>query len=730
MKITFDEAKQIFKLDCGDFSYIMQILPGGILAHLYFGPALDEMDVSYLLVYKDRGFSGNPEAAAGNRGFSLDTIPQELGSFGVGDYRSAGLRIVLEDGSDGTDMRYCSHKIISGKPGIAGLPAHYAQSNQAVTLVVTLKDSTSGVSCDLFYSLIEGYSGLFRHLRVSNTASTPIQLKSAQSCSLDFFGSDFEWISLYGRWASERNRQRVPLHHGKQSIGSTRGASSHHYNPFVALVKAETTEFQGICYGFALVYSGNFQIEIEKTQTADTRILLGIHPENFSWGLAPGESFSTPEVVLVFSDQGLNRMSQTFHGLFRHHLCRGEYQYKDRPIVINNWEATYFDFDRSKLLALAEEAAPLGIELFVIDDGWFSKRSSDTSSLGDWDVNEEKLGGDIKSLTSEFARLGLATGLWFEPEMVSLDAELLRQNPDWCLQMPGRSCQLSRSQLVLDMSRQDIQDYLFDKMESLLADSGISYVKWDMNRHLSEVWSAKLKPEQQGECSHRHILGVYALLERLIQRFPEILFEGCSGGGGRFDPGMLYYFPQSWTSDNTDAIARLEIQAGTSLLYPLSAMAAHVSAVPNHQTGRVSPLSTRALVAMTGAFGYELDLTKLPEAEKAAIAEQISYYKTWRSMLAAGSYYRLQGKCHGEDSAWMVVAEDQKTALLYYVQVLAQANNYLRRVFPVGLRADYYYQEQTSQAVYLGSTLMRAGIPVPDMSGDAVAHHWTLIALP
>ncbi|MDE7245849.1 MAG: alpha-galactosidase, partial [Oscillospiraceae bacterium] len=625
MPIILNDTHTLITMHTGHSTYQMKVDELGTLLHTYYGSRIDETDMSYQIGYIDRGFSGNPyEKGKTDKTYSLDVLPQEYSCFGNGDYRISALRVQTSDGSQAVRLKVTGMDVFRGKYGLEGLPAVYAKDTEAETLRVCLEDCCIGLKIELCYGVLPELDVITRTARIINNGTSPILLQKAASMSLDWQFGDFEWLTFYGRHAMERNLQRMTVGHGSQSIGSVRGASSHHYNPFSVLCEKGTSETSGSCWGFSFLYSGEFLMEIEKDQANQTRFLCGIHPDNFAWTLETGESFQTPEVMMAYSGDGFGSMSRSFHRAIRDHICRGEWAHKRRPVLINNWEATYFNFTGEKLVSIAEESASLGIELFVMDDGWFGRRDDDNSSLGDWFPNEKKLGCTLKELGERITAAGMKFGIWFEPEGFSEDSDLYRQHPEWAVQVPGRKPDLSRNQLMLDFSREDVQDYIIKRMSDILSDAPISYVKWDMNRSICDKYSAALDAAHQGEFSHRYILGLYHVLETLTRAFPHVLFEGCCGGGGRFDAGMLYYTPQIWCSDNSDAISRLDIQYGTSFGYPVSTMGAHVSAVPNHQTGRVTPLATRGCVAMAGTFGYELDVTKLTDIEKDEIRAQIA----------------------------------------------------------------------------------------------------------
>lgn len=721
MSIIYNPEKQIFKLDTASSSYILQILEGGIAAHLYYGPRLMETDVSYLVRFKDRGFSGNPEGFFGRRDFSLDTIPQEYSGFNVGDYRSPAVHILRENGSSETDFRYHSHRIYKGKYQLEGLPA--CREEGCETLEITMLDEVSGIETRLCYGVFEHKDIITRAAVVTNSGNRPASLLRVMSVCVDFPHSDFHLLDLPGRYPMERQVQRRPLAAGRQCAESLRGSSSHHYNPFIALLSPETTASSGECYGFSLVYSGNFTAEAEVSHAGTTRITMGIHPTDFIWQLEPGESFAAPEVVMAQSTGGINGMTQLYHRFFRENLIPERWQNSPRPVVLNNWEATYFDFTQEKLLSIAKEGKEIGVDVFVLDDGWFGSRNSDTTSLGDWDVNTQKLPGGLSALIEEIHKLGMGFGIWVEPEMISQDSELYRSHPDWCLHAPERGRSTSRDQLVLDMSRPEIVDYIFGKLHTLLSSHDIQYVKWDFNRNLCEVSSHGRPAKQQRETWHRFVLGTYSLFDRLTKAFPDVLFESCSGGGGRFDPGMLCYTPQIWTSDNTDAIDRLFIQYGTAMVYPLSSIAAHVSAVPNHQTQCVTPLSTRGIVAMGGgAFGYELDLTSCSTEEKQEMKAQIQQYKKYQHLVQNGNYYSLISPYDTKDiTVWSVVSPGKDEFIVSGVKQRSQAYALLRSVRLQGLdAAALYHCEETGQTI-MGDTLMKAGLNLPDMYGYGAA---------
>lgn len=717
---------QTFSLHTKHSTYQMKV-DRDFLIHTYYGPYVGDSDMSYLARCIDRGFSGNPDGIT-DKGYSLDTQLLEYPSYGTGDFRNDCLRVAYADGSQVTDLKYVSHEIKEGKYGLEGLPAMYQGEENVQTLEVVLQDVYKKLEVILYYGVFENLDVITRACKIVNKGEDKVNLLRAYSMCLDFNNKDMDFVHFYGRHAMERIMERTPLHHGIQSVGSRRGFSSHQHNPFVVLCAHDAGEDHGNCYGASFVYSGNFAAEAEVTQADCTRMTMGIHDAQFQFELQPQESFTAPEVMLSFSSEGLGTLSRNYHKAIRYHICRGKYKTARRPILINNWEATYFDFNTEKLLDIAREAKKLGIEMLVMDDGWFGKREDDVSGLGDWFVNEKKLGGKLKDLVDGVNEIGLKFGIWFEPEMISEDSDLYRAHPDWALKIPGRAPTRGRQQLVLDFSREDVRTYIFDRMCEILESSDIEYVKWDANRHLTDVWSALLPAERQGEVFHRFILGLYDFLEKITQRFPNVLFEGCSGGGGRFDAGMMYYHPQIWCSDDTDAVERLEIQYGTSFAYPVSTMGAHVSVCPNHQTGRSVSMKTRGVVAMAGTFGYELDITKLSEEDKQTVKEQIEEFKKYYDLIQNGDYYRLTDD--GRKSpfvAWEFVSADKKEALLNVVVLRTKANPIFHTVYARGLEADRLYQIDGSQEKFSGAVLMNGGYPIPVMGDDyqAVQIHLT-----
>lgn len=718
MAIKFEG--NVFYLTTAHTLYQIGVDAFGVLCHLWYGEKTD-CSMEYLLDYPDVGFSGNPYEAGNDRTYSMDTLPLEYAAAGNGDYRIPAAAVVDSNGSSALDLRYESYEISEGKYAIPGLPAVYADGAQAQTLEICMRDAVSGLRVILKYGVLEAEDVITRSVVFENCGEETLRLTRAHSACLALPDGRWEWMHFYGRHAMERQTERMPLIHGIQQIGSTRGTSSHQHNPALILCGHDCTETSGFCIGAALMYSGGFQAQIEVDQLGQVRLLLGIDPETFTWTLEPQARFYTPEVILSCSTEGLGRLSQQFHSVIREHVCRGRFQMSARPVLINNWEATYFDFDGEKLLHIARQAAQLGIDMMVLDDGWFGKRDSDCSGLGDWTVNEQKIKGGLHELIAQVNALGMRFGLWVEPEMVSEDSDLYRAHPEWALRIPGRAPVRGRYQLVLDLSREDVRTYLYESIGSLLRENHIEYVKWDMNRSICDWYGAQLPAERQTELPHRYVLGLYELLERLTQTFPDVLFEGCSGGGGRFDAGMLYYCPQIWCSDDTDAHERTLIQYGTSFFYPVSAVGAHVSAVPNHQTGRATALGTRAAVAMAGSFGYELDLNTLDEAEKQEVAQQVRTYRKYQPLIYNGAYFRLSDPYADGMAAWAFVSEDQSQALVHGVVYRAAPNALRRRLRLRGLKADAHYALRGAEGIYTGSALMAGGVLLPDVSGDDVS---------
>lgn len=708
MAVIYNKEKNLFTLQTKNTTYQMKADQLGYLLHLYYGKKVDQ-DMDYLLTYADRGFSGNPAEMADNRTYSLDTLPQEYPVLGTGDNRSTALVIRNADYSECCDLRYVSHEIIKGKYKLDGLPAVYANDKEAETLSIILKDNSNGAQVKLLYGILEEEDIITRSAIITNSGQENLVIEKAASACLDFLAGDYELIHFHGRHTMERNMERIPVSHTEIKVESRRGASSHQHNPGVILAEHNTTEDYGNCYGMLFVYSGNFMCESGKDQFDQTRLVMGLQSEQFHYRLKHGQSLIVPETILSFSDKGFSGLSLKYHDCIRRHICRGKYANSPRPVLLNSWEAAYFNFNGNTIINLAKEAADLGIDLVVMDDGWFGNRDSDNSGLGDWIVNEQKLGCSLNELVKCVNKQGVKFGIWIEPEMVSEDSNLYREHPDFVLQIPGRQPIRSRNQLVLDFSREEVRENIFKQICSVLDQANIEYIKWDMNRNLTELYSNKNFP---GCVAYNYVLGVYDFLEKLLNRYPGLLIEGCCGGGGRFDAGMLYYTPQIWCSDNTDAIDRLKIQYGTSFFYPVSTSGSHVSAVPNHQTGRITILHTRGVVAMSGIFGYELDPGKLSDEEKEETRQQIKTYKKYAGLIQSGDYYRLSDPFKDIYTAWENISKDGTQVILSIVINEIHGNMPVYYVKLKGLKANTIYKDIESGICYQGTALTEAGLPI------------------
>lgn len=728
MNIQYFEKNRIFKIDTMNCSYVIGLADKeGFLGHIYYGTKIHDDNITHLMRIDEYPFT--PETFARERCAFMDTFLHECPGNLNGDFRESGIAVTDAENHRVVSLVYCSHRIYEGKPRPQGLPSTFANENAgALTLEIVMQDEVLGLEAVLNYSIFEDSDAIIRSVRVRNFSERSISLDKIMSVSFDMPDCDYQMLSLHGSWARERQIEYRTIGHGKQSVGSICGKSSAAEQPFIALVSKNITQNSGKAYGFHFVYSGNFLAQIEKNQQDNLRIVMGIHPENFSFRLNTGDVFEAPEVVMIYSSSGLGTMTHSLHDLYRNHLIRSPYLHCKRPILINNWEATYFDFDTEKLLEIATEAQKAGIEMLVMDDGWFGKRNDDNTSLGDWFVNEEKLRGGLSYLTEKLDDMGMKFGIWFEPEMVCMESELYAKHPDWMIHIPGRTPSPSRNQYVLDLSNPEVVDYVYEMIANVLRSAHISYVKWDMNRSLTDLGSTFLSADSQSELSHRYMLGVYELQERLITEFPELLLENCSSGGARFDPGMLYYSPQIWCSDDTDAIERLTIQEGTALVFPLSTMGAHVSDCPNHVLGRNVPFKTRGHIALAGTFGYELDVTKIAKEEYECISEQVKQYHKYNALIAGGDYYRIASyrENHLYDF-YGVVSKDKTKALFTYVQVLNRPN-YKSRILQIpGLNDDLCYKvsvidlicenEQPDRVLY-GDTLSNAGIIIGNPKGD------------
>lgn len=727
--INFDEKNKVFHLHNDQISYLLSIEDGKTLAHLYFGKAIKEYHGQLRYPRVDRGFSGNLPGSL-DRTFSRDSLPKEYSTAGEIDYHTPAAVVRQKDGSNALFLTYEGYKIVDGKPDLKGLPHSFVENkDEAETLIVTLIDEKSKVKFELSYTIYRDRPVITRSVRVVNDGNDAVNIEKVVSMQIDFVDRNFESITLPGAHAHERRVERSKINQGIHVYASHRGTSSHQMNPFLALVDPETIECTGDAYGFAFVYFGNHKFEVEKDQFAQTHVNIGIDDFNFNWELKPEASFQTPEVLMVYSDQGLNKMSQAFHSLIHDRVIRSKYKDQVRPILVNNWEATYFDFNEDKLKPIVDDAKEMGIEMFVLDDGWFGHRDDDNSSLGDWKVFKKKFPNGLDHFADYVHQQGLKFGLWFEPEMISIDSDLYKKHPDYLMHVPGRTPSPSRNQYVLDLGRKEVRDNIFDQMDQILSSNKINYIKWDMNRHLSDIYEADLPSSRQGEVYHRYVLGLYDLLERIVDKYPDLLIEGCSGGGGRFDAGMAYYNPQIWASDDSDAIDRLSIQYGTSLVYPQSMMTSHVSVSPNEQNGRITPFNTRGVVAMWGDLGYELDLTKMSKEDCQAVKEQVAEYKKIRKVTQYGTFYRLKSAQTSNQCAWETVSLDKNETVLSVVRVMASAQPDLTKTKLVGLDPQKHYEDQETHEVYGGDELMNLGLYDPVERGDfkAKMYHFKAI---
>ncbi|MCR5403177.1 MAG: alpha-galactosidase [Butyrivibrio sp.] len=730
MSVKFDEKSRVFFMETQNTEYQIKINEIGMVLHTYYGKSVGCCDMGYLIKEIDRGFSGNPYEYRNKRGISSDTLPQEYSTDGAGDYRISAVSVSLANGSRTLDLRYKGHEITTGRTNPEGLPYVREQEDKVDTLRLVLEDKVAGLEVTLSYQVFEAKDIISRFAVIKNGSGEAVFLNKAASACMDITGRDLDFIHFHGRHAMERLPERSRVGHEIHRIASKRGTSSHHNNPFVILCDKNTDEWHGDSYGVMLMYSGEHAEEIERDQAGTVRVVTGINDEHFCWKLEDGEEFVTPEAILAYTDKGLSELSFLFHRIIRDNVCPKEFRNVKRPVLINNWEGTYFDFDDEKITGIIDSAKEAGCEMFVLDDGWFGKRDDDHAGLGDWVVNRQKLKNGIEQLADHTDSLGMKFGLWFEPEMVNEDSDLFRKHPEWALSDPDRKPVMGRDQLVLDMSRNEVVDYLYESMSEILKSAKISYIKWDFNRSLSNVFSGKYPVDRQGEVSHRFVLGTYSLMERLREAFPDIMIEGCSGGGGRFDAGILFYSPQIWCSDNTEAINRLRIQKGTSYGYPVSTMGSHVSASPNHQTGREVPLMTRAIVAMAGTFGYELDPRQFSDEEKAMVREQIDTFNRHYDLIQRGRYYRLSDD---EDekyyTSWGFVSEDKEEALLNLVVTDMRANPeiiYVRMngLDPAGIYvvddviSSYDKASKPENAFFSGAALMNAGYAFDPLFGS------------
>jgi alpha-galactosidase len=727
----------IIHIDTDRTSYIMSVLPGGQLEHLYYGQRLrHQPDYAALAQKNDVPYgtmvAHNPAAPH----IGLDDQCLEYSGLGKGDFREPALEVTFADGSTTTDFHYIQHETRPGRPALAGLPfaiplqgipptspAQALPDNQVTTTEILMRDDRA-LSLRLFFCAWQGCDVISRFAILCNDGDKPVRVRRLMSAQLDLFGGDWRLITFDGCWANERNRNEHSLAPGIYINDSKTGHSSNRHNPFVMLAGPGCDEQQGECYAANLVYSGNHAEICEQTFQGKVRLLTGINPSSFEWLLEPGESFTSPEAVLSWSGSGYNGISHNMHSFVRQHIVRGAWAWRERPVLMNNWEATEFHFNKPKLLALARQAAALGIELFVLDDGWFGGRDDDHRGLGDWTVNRRKLPGGLASLAGSLKAMGLSFGIWVEPEMVNEDSQLFREHPDWVVRTPGREPSTGRNQLVLDLTRPEIQAHIISAMTAVFSAADISYVKWDMNRNLSDMYSAALPAQRQGEFCHRYVLGLYAILAELTAKFPDILFESCASGGNRFDLGMLCYMPQIWTSDNTDAYSRLTIQSGSSYGYPPSVMGAHVSASPNMQSLRASTIETRFNVAAFGLLGYELDLTMLSAFDRKAIREQVSFYKEHRRLLQFGRFIRLRPPLDAAKTLWLVVSDDGRQAIagLYQGSAKVGLGQDVLRTAGLDDSADYRIQgRQQFINVRAFGNLVNRVLPVK-IRGDGLVH--------
>lgn len=727
--ITWNTEQQTFHLHNQYISYVLGIEHQRYLVHCYWGKRVATFNQYHDYPKLDRSSFSPTPADWPDRTFSLDTVLQEYPGHGAGDYREPAFEVRYADGNQVTNLHYLSHQIVPGKPRLQGLPATWVEENdEAQTLLITLADPVTHFQVELSYTVFRDHPVITRSARLINQGQQPLRILRALSCGVDFPDSDYQQIQFPGAWARERQLHRQQLNPGITVLDSKRGASSTHQQPFIGLVRPETTEMQGEAWALHLVYSGNFTARTEVDAYQQTRLLLGINPHGFGWQLQPEQIFQTPEVVMAWSDTGLNGLSQTLHTLYRDNLVRGQHRHQIRPILANNWESTYFNFNEEKLLTFTKHAKQLGVELLMLDDGWFGQRNDDTSSLGDWFVNREKFPRGLRPLIDKVHQQGMKFGLWFEPEMISRRSELFAQHPEWVICAGEQPLSEGRNQYILDLGRQPVRNNILEQMSRFLSEHPVDYIKWDMNRNMTEVGSPTAQPEQQQETAHRYMLGLYALLDSLTTRFPHILFECCAGGGGRFDPGMLHYMAQAWVSDNTDAASRVYIQHATSLLYPPIMQCAHVSEVPNHQMGRSTSMGMRGAVAMSGNYGLMLNLMHQDAERDRAVSEQIAFYKQHRQLIQFGTFWRLVSPWqHPDFAAWMFVSADKREALVMAFSLVSQASSPLKLLRLAGLDTTAKYQIDADPSEVGGDELMYRGMYIdPPLRRDYVSRIWHL----
>ena len=715
MSVHVNEEHKLFHLQTANTSYIFQILENGGAGQLYYGAKIP-VKAAYTNLASREEHDCTNTLTVDQSDFQLELIKQEYAGLGKGDYRYPAYQITYPNGSRTSEFEYTGYEVADGKERLKNMPSAFDdQGDDSQTLTVTFKDALANLVLQLHYTVFEKEDVIVRSATFINRGQEAVTLDRALSLQLDLPDHDYDMLQFSGSWARERHLIRTPLRSGIQSIGSLRVASSHQQNPFFALARPHTDNHQGAAFGFNFIYSGNFIDSVEVDQFDTTRVLVGINPDDFGWKLANGESFQTPEAVMTYTSDGLSQMSQQLGAFYQDHLINQHFAHQDRPILINNWEATFMDFNEAKLMKIVDQADKLGIEMFVLDDGWFGHRDDDKSSLGDWFVDQKKFSNGISGFADRVHDKGMKFGLWFEPEMISIDSKLYEKHPDWMIATPGRQGTPARNQFVLDMTRQEVVDYLFEHISAIIKQTKLDYIKWDMNRNITEMYGAKLPADQQLEFPHRYILGVYQLYARLTEAFPKVLFESCASGGGRFDLGMMYYAPQAWCSDDTDAVERIKIQDGTSYGYTQNMWGAHVSAVPNDQVGRLTSLDTRAAVAYFGDFGYELDITKMSADELATIKKQVAFYKQYRHLFQFGTFYRLDNPDTVSDNVydWQVVSGDQSEAILARFQILNGANPAYIRVYFTGLDPEATYTVNDGQERFSGAELMNAGYFVP-----------------
>ena len=711
--VIYDSSKRVFKLDTNNTSYVMGVTEEGYLGNIYYGKKVDTTDLVYAMRIGEHPFT--PSKLPGEKITFFDRFPMEYPFEGTGDFRGNCISIKDSKGQEGLELKVKSHNIYTGKERLKGMPS--ARAKDEMSLNIVLSDEAVGAEVVLIYTVYEECDIITRSVRINNISDKAFYITKALSACLNLETDVCDILSLHGSWARERHIQRSKINYGSYIIESLRGEPGHQDHPFIALLSENCSRENGDVYAMNLVYSGNFTARVQKDQFDKVRACIGINPERFCWKLEAGQEFEVPEVIMQYTCKGINGMTINFHDFFRQYILPEKWVDAKRPVLINNWEATYFDFDDDKLVQIAKEASKLGIEMLVMDDGWFGHRNADNSSLGDWYVNEEKLKGGLKKLVDRVNALGMKFGIWFEPEMISPDSDLYRKHPEWALAFDDREPGLCRTQYMLDFSRHEVVDYVYSKLYEILKSANIEYVKWDMNRPIAEAASLSLPSDRQGEVMHRHVLALYELQERLVTDFPDLLLENCSGGGARFDAGMLYYSPQIWCSDNADPIERLMIQEGTHLIYPLSTTGTHVADSPNHVNGRVTPFDIRADVALTGTFGYELDVTRILKEERDMIPAQIEKYKKYRHLIQTGDYYRIASfRENSRYESYMVVSKDKNKAVLIYVQVITDSNVLSRKLKLYGLEPDKEYVIDDEK--YLGSTLMNVGYIMKPLRGD------------